>query len=80
MYRPDLDSVGGSLALTSIFAALPLLTLFVLLGVLRMKAWMAALVSLLASIVVAVLVYSMPVAATIAAGAEGASFGFFPIL
>ena len=80
MYRPDLDAVGGSLALTSIFAALPLLTLFVLLGVLRMKAWMAALISLTASIVVAIVVYSMPVASTIAAGAEGAAFGFFPIL
>ena len=80
MYRPVLDSVGGSLALTSLFAALPLLTLFVLLGVLRMRAWMAALISLAVSVVVAVVVYSMPVVQTLAAGTEGAAFGFFPIL
>ena len=80
MYRPVLDSVGDSLALTSIFAALPLLTLFVLLGVLRMRAWMAALISLAVSVVVAVVVYSMPVVQTLAAGTEGAAFGFFPIL
>jgi len=80
VYRPVLDAVGGSLALTSIFAALPLLTLFVLLGALRMRAWVAALISLGVAVVVAVLVYSMPVGQTLLAGTEGAAFGFFPIL
>jgi lactate permease len=80
MYRPVLDSVGGSLALTSLFAALPLLTLFVLLGVLRMKAWVAAVIALAVAILVAVLAYSMPVGQTLLAGTEGAAFGFFPIL
>ena len=75
-----LDSVGDSLALTSIFAALPLLTRFVLLGELRMRAWMAALISLAVSVVVAVVFYPMPVVQTLAAGTEGAAFGFFPIL
>ena len=37
MYQQELDPVGGSLGLTAIFAVLPLLTLFVLLGVLRMQ-------------------------------------------
>jgi len=80
VYRPILDAVGGSLFLTSIFAALPLLTLFVLLGVLRVRAWVAALVSLAVSVLVAVLVYSMPAGQALLAGAEGAAFGFFPIL
>jgi lactate permease len=79
-YRPVLDSLGGSLALTALVAMLPLLTLFVLLGVLRMTAWKAALVSLGVSLVVAVLVYSMPAGQALMAGAEGAAFGFFPIL
>jgi lactate permease len=35
MYRQILDPVGGSLARSAIFAVLPLATLFVLLGVLR---------------------------------------------
>ena len=80
MYRPVLDPVGGSLALSALFAMLPLLTLFVLLGVLRMRAWMAALISLLVAILVAVLVYPMPVGQALLAGTEGAAFGFFPIL
>ena len=80
MYRPVLDPVGGSLALSALFAMLPLLTLFILLGVLRMSAWKAALFSLLVAFLVAVLVYPMPVGQALLAGTEGAAFGFFPIL
>lgn len=80
MYKPVLDSVGGSLALTALFAAMPLLALFVLLGVLRMKAWIAALISLAIAIVVAIVAYSMPIGLALMAGTEGAVFGFFPIL
>jgi lactate permease len=80
MYRQVLDPVAGSLALTSLFAALPLVTLFVLLGVVRMKAWMASLIALAVAIGVAVLVYPMPATQALLAGTEGAAFGFFPIL
>src|SRR5450631_237008 len=80
MYRPVLDAVSGSLALTALVAVLPLLTLFVLLGVLRMAAWKAALISLAISLLVAIVAYSMPVGQALMAGTEGAAFGFFPIL
>jgi len=80
MYRPVLDAVGGSLTVTALLAMLPLLTLFVLLGVLRMTAWKAALVSLVVSLAVAVFAYSMPAGQALLAGTEGAAFGFFPIL
>jgi lactate permease len=80
MYRPVLDSVGGSLALTSLCAVLPLATLFVLLGVLRMRAWLAAVISLAVAVLVAVLAYTMPIGQALLAGTEGAAFGFFPIL
>jgi lactate permease len=80
MYRPVPDAVAGSLTLTALVAMLPLLTLFVLLGGLRLTAWKAALLSLLVAVLVAVLAYSMPVGQALLAGAEGAAFGFFPIL
>ncbi len=80
MYRPVLDAVAGSLTITALVAMLPLLTLFVLLGVLRLAAWKAALVSLAVSVVVALAAYSMPVVPALSAGLEGAAFGFFPIL
>ena len=69
-----------SLAWSSLVAAIPLLLLFVLLGVLRVTAWVASLISLAVAIVVAVLVYGMPIGQTLLAGTEGAAFGFFPIL
>ena len=80
MYKQVLDPVGNSLGWSSIFAALPLITLFVLLGGLKLKAQWAALISLAVSILVAIIVYSMPVGQTLDAASEGAIFGFYPIL
>ncbi len=80
MYQPILDAVGGSLLLTALVAMLPLITLFVLLGALRITAWKAALASLVVAILVAVVGYRMPVGQALLSGTEGAAFGFFPIL
>ncbi|MEO8828920.1 L-lactate permease [Lapillicoccus sp.] len=80
MYKPVLDAVGGSLFLTALIAMIPLVTLFVLLGVLRMTAWKAALVSMVVALLVAILAYQMPTTQALLAGTEGAAFGFFPIL
>ena len=80
MYQQVLDPVAHSLAWSSLVAAIPLLLLFVMLGVLRVTAWVASLVSLAVAILVAVLVYGMPIGQTLLAGTEGAAFGFFPIL
>ncbi|HWK26366.1 MAG TPA: L-lactate permease [Solirubrobacter sp.] len=75
-----LDPVGGSLFASAIFALAPLAALFVLLGGLRLRAPVAALLSLLVSILVAIIVYSMPLGQTLDAGLEGAAFGLFPIM
>ncbi|MGY1439040.1 L-lactate permease [Streptomyces reniochalinae] len=80
MYRPDLSPVADSLALSALVGALPLLTLFVLLGGLRLKAHWAGLAALGVSVVVAVGAYGMPVDLTLLAGTEGAAFGLFPIM
>src|SRR3954454_11385382 len=80
MYKQVYDPVGDSLGLTTIFAVLPLVTLFVLLGGLRMKAQWAALASLGVAMLVALIVYSMPVGQVLDAAVEGAAFGLFPIM
>lgn len=80
MYKQVLDPVRNSLGWSTLFAVLPLVTLFVLLGGLKVKAQWAALASLAVAIVVALAVYSMPVGQTLDAGAEGAVFGLFPIM
>jgi lactate permease len=80
MFKQVLDPVGGSLGWSTLFAVLPLVTLFVLLGGLKLKAHVAALWSLLVAILVAIIVYSMPVGQTLDSGLEGAAFGLFPIM
>jgi lactate permease len=80
MFKQVYDPVGGSLGLSSIFAVLPLVVLFVLLGGVRMKAHWAALISLAVALVVAIAVYSMPAGQAFDSAAEGAAFGLFPIM
>ena len=79
-YKQVLDPVGGSFGLSSLFAVLPLLTLFVLLGGFKLKAWIAGLASLGVALLVAIVVYGMPVSQSLLSASEGATFGFFPIL
>jgi len=80
VYQQVLDPIANSLAWSALVAAVPLLLLFVLLGALKMTAWVASLISLAVSLVVAIAVYGMPVGQALLAGTEGAAFGFFPIL
>src|SRR5690349_9799926 len=80
MFQQDLNPVGGSLALSALCGAIPLITLFVLLGGLRLKAWLAGLISLVVALLVAIVLFGMPVGQALLSGTEGAAFGFFPIL
>jgi lactate permease len=80
MYQQVYDPVGDSLGLSVIFAALPLLALFVLLGGVKLAAHWAALSALAVALIVAIVVYSMPVGQAFDSGLEGAAFGLFPIM
>jgi lactate permease len=80
MYTQVFDPVARSIGISAAFAVLPLLCLFLLLGVLRMQARWAALVSLVVSMAVAMFVYGMPAAQTASGALEGAAIGFFPII
>ncbi|WP_345662924.1 L-lactate permease [Streptomyces venetus] len=80
MYVQELEPVAGSLGLSALVAALPLVTVLVLLGAVRMKAHLAGLTGLLAAVLVACLAYGMPLGQTLSSAAQGAVFGLFPIL
>jgi lactate permease len=80
MYKQVLDPVGDSLFASAVFAALPLIGLFILLGGLRWKAHFAALASLAIALIVAIVVYSMPAGQALNAAVLGACFGLFPIM
>ena len=80
MFQQVDNPVGGSLVLSALVAALPLLTLFVLLGALRWKAWQAGVASLLVALAVAIFAFGMPAEQALLAASEGAAFGLFPII
>lgn len=80
MFTQPLAPIAGSLALSALLAAIPLILLFVLLGVFKVKAWVAALIGLAASILVAVVGWGMPVLMTLSATTEGAFYGVVPIM
>ncbi|MGO2606989.1 MAG: L-lactate permease, partial [Brachybacterium tyrofermentans] len=80
MYTPDLAPLAGSLTLSSLVALLPLLTIFLTLGVLRWKAHWAGLAALVVAMLVAAVVYGMPVDLVALSATEGLAFGLFPIM
>jgi lactate permease len=80
VYVQDLEPVAGSLTLSALVAALPLLLVLALLGWVRMRAHYAGPLGLLAAGLVALFVYGMPLGQTVSGAAEGALFGIVPIL
>jgi lactate permease len=79
MWQQNYEFVGGSLGLSAVVAALPLLVLFFLLGVLRKPAWVAGLSALATAWVVALVAVRMPAPQALAATVSGAAFGLCPI-
>lgn len=79
MWQQVYIPLADSLALSALAAALPVFVLLLLIGVLRKPAWVAGLSGLLAALVVALLVYGMPLIPAVGAITMGAAFGLFPI-
>ena|ERR1035438_8883967 len=71
--------VAGSLALSALVAALPVVVLLGLLAFGHVKAHWAALSGLAASLAVAILVFGMPAQLAATAALMGAAYGLFPI-
>ncbi len=80
MFTQVLAPFADSLLLSALLAALPLVTLFALLGIFKVKAAYAAVASLAVAFLLAVAVWRMPVGQAFSATAEGAFYGLFPIL
>ena len=69
----------GSVPLSTLLAALPLVVLLGLLAGCGWPAWRAALAGLVTALVVAMVPVGMPADAALAAAGYGAAFGLFPI-
>ena len=79
MWQHNYEPIGGSLALSTIVAAIPIAVLFLLLGVMRKPAWLAATTALGSALIVALAAYGMPVQLAVTSAMFGAAFGLFPI-
>src|SRR5215510_7632599 len=71
--------IGGSLELSAIAAAVPIVVLFIMLGALRTQAWVAASAALLSAFIVAIAIYRMPLNLAVISMLYGGAYGLFPI-
>jgi L-lactate transport len=71
--------VGNNLWLSALVAVIPIVFFFVALAVLRMKGHIAAIITVLLAVLVAVLAYGMPVSMALAATGYGFLYGLWPI-
>ncbi len=71
--------VAGSLGLSALVAAIPLVIIFVCLAVLKMKAHKAGPLAVASAIGIAIAVWGMPAKLAGLAFAQGAAFGLFPV-
>src|SRR2546422_4573790 len=69
----------GNAVLSTLLAALPILVLLGTLGFLKVRAHHAALLGLITSLIVATLVFGMPVRLALSTVVYGAAYGLFPI-
>ena len=78
-WHQNYSAVGGSLLLTALVVAIPIFFLFWALAVKRMRGYLAGVLTLFIAILIAVVVYQMPVSAALSASALGVLTGLFPI-
>jgi lactate permease len=79
MWQHNYEPVAGSLGISALFAAIPIVVLFLMLGVFRKPAWMSATSALASALVVSLVVYGMPAQLAFISAIYGAAFGVFPI-
>jgi lactate permease len=78
MWQQVYDPFGNSV-LSTIAAAIPVVTLLVLIATGAVKTHLAAVIALLVAITIAVFLFTMPSGLAIRASILGAVIGFFPI-
>jgi lactate permease len=71
--------VAGSLGMSALVAAVPLVVIFICLAVLKMKAHKAGPLAVASALAIAIAVWGMPAKLAGLAFAQGAAFGLFPV-
>ena len=78
-FHQSYQPVLGSILWSALVAGLPLYVLFVLLAILRLPAWICALAAMLTALLLAWIVWGMPLGVTVGTATEGMAFGLWPI-
>ena len=79
LFHQVYSPVGGSVFLSALVASVPPLLLALLLAVLRVAPWRAAVAAAATAFLLAWLVWGMPLSLTIAATTHGMAYGLWPI-
>jgi lactate permease len=69
----------NNIALSALAAVIPIIFIFWALIIKRMKGYLASLLTMILAIIVAVIIYRMPVELSLLSALQGALYGFFPI-
>jgi glycolate permease/lactate permease len=78
-FHQTYDPVAGSVLLSALVAAVPLVVLAVLLAVVRAAPWKAAVAGAATAFALAWLVWRMPLGIAVSAATHGMAFGLWPI-
>ncbi|HEY0786647.1 MAG TPA: L-lactate permease [Acidobacteriaceae bacterium] len=70
---------GHGLGVSCLLAALPIFTLLLVVGILRRAAWLAGVLGLVVTLLLATVGYRMPVPMALSAAGMGVAFALFPI-
>jgi len=80
MFHQLVTPVGGSLVWSCVVAAIPIVTVLVLLGVFRRPAWQASSAGLAAALVLAIYVWKLPPDNSFSSVLAGATFALIPVM
>jgi lactate permease len=80
MYQQIYDPVANNLVLSAIVALIPIIVLFVLPAGIRIPAQWVSLATLATALVIAVVLYGMPIGLALDSTLLGICFGLFPIV
>ncbi|WKS31650.1 L-lactate permease [Corynebacterium propinquum] len=79
-FMVNTEAIGGSLGLTALVSAVPLVTFFIMLLFVKARAHTSGAAALLAALLIAIFGMSMPVDAAISSAFRGGLFGLLPIV
>ncbi|APT92784.1 L-lactate permease [Corynebacterium phocae] len=80
MFTVNTSAIGGSLGLTALVSALPLVVFFIMLLVVKARAHTSGAAALLAALLIAIIGMDMPAGMAISTAFRGGLFGFLPIV